>query len=72
MSLPTAPPRVLFCLLVLASAFLSAQGPAGPVGRPGLVAVHATTPDDLRAWDSTVDRMVRSRELMIVRLPSRP
>ena len=66
MSLPTVPPRVLLCLLVLASAFLSAQGPAGPVSRPGLVAVHATTPNELRAWDSAVDRMVRARELMIV------
>jgi hypothetical protein len=62
----TARPRVLFRLLVLASALLSAQGPAGPVRQPGLVAVFATTPNELRAWDSTVDRMVRGRELMIV------
>jgi Zn-dependent metalloprotease len=40
------------------------------VGRPGLIAVHATTATELRAWDSTVDRMVRSRELVIV--DSRP
>ena len=70
MPMPIARPRALFFFFVLASAFPSAQGPAGPVSRPGVVAVHATTPNELRAWDSTVDRMVRSRELMIV--DSRP
>jgi hypothetical protein len=67
--MPTARP-LLFCLLALASAVVIAQGPTGPVGRPGLIAVHATTATELRAWDSTVDRMVRSRELVIV--DSRP
>ena len=70
MSKLTARPWGPFCFLLLASAALLAQGPMAPASQPGLVAVHATTPSDLRAWDSTVDRMVRSRELTIV--DSRP
>jgi Zn-dependent metalloprotease len=58
--------RALCCLLVLTDATLAAQAPPGPMSRPGLVAVHATTQSDLRAWDTTIDRMVRASQLIIL------
>jgi Zn-dependent metalloprotease len=58
--------RVLCCLLVLASAALPAQAPNDPAARTGRVAIHASTPSELQAWDSTIDRMVRSRQLLVV------
>lgn len=70
MPMSTARLHVLVCLLVLVSAPLAAQAPAGPVSRPGVVALYATTPADLRAWDATIDRMVRARQLIVV--DSRP
>jgi Zn-dependent metalloprotease len=70
MSMPTTRVRLLLCLLVLAAAAPSAQSPAGPGGRPGLVAVYATTPAELRAWETTIDRMVRARGLIVT--DSRP
>lgn len=66
MPISTARFRALFCLLVPASAALAAQAPIGPSGRPGLVAVHATTPADLRAWDTTINQMVRANQLVIL------
>ena len=64
--MPTARLQVLFCLLVLASTSLAAQVPIGPLSRPGLVAVHATTPTELRAWDTTIDQMVRASQLIVL------
>jgi Zn-dependent metalloprotease len=57
--------RILFCLLMLVTGALAAQGPA-PVGRPGLVAVQAATPIELRAWDAQIDRMIRADQLLVV------
>ena len=68
---PTLRLPVLLCLVVLLAVVPTAQGPAGVTNPPGL-AVHATTPNELRAWDSTVDRMVRGRELVDRGFPSRP
>jgi Zn-dependent metalloprotease len=62
--------RAFCCFVVLASAEVIAQEPAGSPDQPGLVAVRATAPNELRAWESAIDRMVRSRELVTVnRLP---
>ena len=58
--------RALSCCLVLASAALIAQGPAGSPSQPGLVAVRATAAGELRAWESAIDRMARTRELVTV------
>jgi Zn-dependent metalloprotease len=66
MSMPTMRLRALFSLLALASATLAAQAPSGPVSRPGLTAVHATAPGDLRAWDTTIDQMVRGSQLIVL------
>ena len=70
--MPTLPGRLraLLCLLVPVSAVLSAQAPTGPSTPPGLVAVRATTPADLRAWDTAINQMVRANQLII--LNSRP
>ena len=58
--------RILFCLLVLTGAALAAQTPAGQLRRPGLVAVHATTPIDLREWDTRINQMVRGNQLVVL------
>jgi len=62
--------RTLFCLLVLVSGDLAAQGPPGAANRPGLVAVNATTPADLREWDARINQMVRANQVVV--LSSRP
>jgi thermolysin len=62
--------RVLCCLLVLASAALPAQVSIAPTNRSGPVSVHASTPSELQSWDSTIDRMVRARQLVVA--DSRP
>jgi Zn-dependent metalloprotease len=62
--------RVLFCLVGLTGAALAAQTPADQVRRPGLIAVHATTPIDLREWDTRINQMVRGNQLVVV--SSRP
>ena len=64
MPMPTARLRALLWLLV-PSAALAAQAPAGPVSRPGLVTVHATTAADLRGWDTTINQMVRASQLIM-------
>ena len=58
--------RVLCCLLVLASASLPAQVSNDPARRSGLVEVRALTASELQTWDSTIDRMVRARQLLVV------
>ena len=58
--------RILFCLLVLTGAALAAQTPAGQLRRPGLVAVHATTPIDLREWDTRINQMVGGNQLVVL------
>jgi Zn-dependent metalloprotease len=62
----TARLRALLCSIVLAAATLSAQNPTSPSDRPGRIAVHATTPADLRAWDTTINQMVRANQLIIL------
>ena len=66
MPVPPSRIRAVFCILALTSVTLAAQGPTGPLNRPGLIAVHATTPADLRAWDTAIDQMVRARELVVL------
>src|SRR5262245_4866756 len=65
MAITNARLRILLAFLLLASAALTAQVPVAPVSQPGFVAVHATTPTELRGWDSTIDRMVRTNELVV-------
>ena len=66
MPISTARLHVLVCLLVPASAALAGQAPIGPSARPGLVAVHATTPAELRAWDTALNQMVRASQLIVL------
>ena len=66
MPMPTPRVRVVSCVLVLASAGLAAQAPIGPARQPGLVAVHATTPTELRTWDAVIDRMTRARDVVVL------
>ncbi len=58
--------RVLCCLLVLASASLPAQVSNNRATGPGPVDIRALTASELQSWDSTIDRMVRARELFVV------
>ena len=58
--------QLLFCSLALASAALTAQEPAAPATAPGPRAVYAATPAELRAWDTTIDQMVRARQLVVL------
>jgi thermolysin len=57
---------VVCCLLVLASTALPAQVSIAPATRSGPVSVYAATTGDLQIWDSTIDRMVRARQLRVV------
>ncbi len=66
MPMPTSRVRLLSCVLVLACAALAAQAPTGPVSRPGLVAVYATTPTELRTWEAVIDQMVRARDVVVL------
>jgi Zn-dependent metalloprotease len=63
---PTARLRALLWLLVPASAALAAQAPPGPVSRAGVVAVQASTPAELRAWDTAIDRMIRASQMIVL------
>jgi len=68
MPMPTG--RLLGCLVVLGTATVAAQVSIDPTARSGPVAVYASSPSELRMWDSTIDRMVRARQLITV--DSRP
>ena len=59
--MPSIRARVFLWLIVPASTLAAQSG--GPSQRPGLVAVHATTQSELRAWDTTINQMVRGNEL---------
>jgi thermolysin len=58
--------RIVSSLLVLASAVLAAQAPVSPVNRPGLVAVQATSPTELREWDTRINQMVRGSQFVVM------
>lgn len=58
--------RVALFLLGAASAALTAQTPSETASRPGLLEVKAVTPDALRAWDATIDGMVRTKQLVMI------
>lgn len=58
--------RILLCLLILATGALAAQGPPASAGRPGLVAVQATTPGELREWDARINQMIRAGQFLAV------
>lgn len=58
--------RVLCCLLVLSCPVLIAQVSNQPPVRSGPIPVHAVTPSELQSWDTTIDRMVRARQLVTV------
>jgi hypothetical protein len=59
--------RLLGCLLFLGAAkAVAAQILMEPGTRSGRIAVYAASPSELQTWDSTIDRMVRSRQLIAV------
>jgi hypothetical protein len=58
--------QLLFCFLALATGALTGQEPAAPAAVPGPRAVYAATPAELRAWDTTIDTMVRARQLVVL------
>lgn len=63
------PMRTLLGLLVIAPAVLIAQaqvGPVAPVSQRALVSIGATTNDELRAWDATIEAMLRTGQLVTV------
>lgn len=63
---------VWLSLLLLTPTAAFAQIPIGPVNRPGLVAVNATTLSDLRSWDTAIDRMVRADQLVVLNMRDDP
>ncbi|HZM96151.1 MAG TPA: M4 family metallopeptidase [Vicinamibacterales bacterium] len=56
--------RILVCFLFLATTTLPAQAPVSTGGRPGLLAVNAATPTELREWDARINQMVRARQFV--------
>jgi bacillolysin len=58
--------RALSCLLTLTTAALAAQSPPGTGSRPGHVAVQATTPTELRNWDTRINQMVRANQFVVM------
>jgi Zn-dependent metalloprotease len=62
--------RLLGCLVFLGTAVVAAQVSIENGTRSGPVALYASSPSELQTWDSTIDRMVRSRQLITV--DSRP
>lgn len=66
MPMPSVRLRVLCCLLVLASPALIAQVVNEPPLRSGPVSVQPLTASELQSWDTTIDRMVRARQLAVV------
>jgi Zn-dependent metalloprotease len=67
--MPTTRLLVACCLIGLFSAVRPAEAQT-PASEPGIASVHASTPAELRAWDTTIDLMVRDRQLIVV--DSRP
>ena len=58
--------RILSCVVILATGALAAQTPAAPAARPGVRAVQATTPLQLREWDARIDQMIRADQFLVV------
>ena len=70
--MPMLTARVLGCLVFLGAAVVAAQVSIEPGTRSGPVAVYASSPSELQTWDSTIDRMVRTRQLISIDSPPDP
>jgi len=57
--------RILVCLLVTTTVSLSAQAPRTPANRPGLIALNAIAPAELREWDDRINQMLRVGEFIV-------
>ena len=70
MQMSTARVRVVCCLVFASAATLLAYAQSDTRTGSGRVTVHASTASELQSWELTVDRMVRSRQLLA--LDTRP